>query len=213
MNDSIIEKLKAQLISKINTGPTEHDVLVDRRLKNIEMEIRQIRQSVSVLNKMISTIEKHRESCDNDIRQIRDKYRQLNERIIEHERVYHLPQTDQTMEDRNEKRDSYPRYKFARYADSCRPVGFSEPFLQDIPAGCCYRIEIRSSDEATFRFVEDENIKQTAVQAMSTIIDPCCSYDLDMPISSKFKTIKEGKLKKSDNIWQVEQKSVILFLI
>lgn len=185
---------------------SEKETLLNEELKQLKKEIAELKQK-------IAQIETRR---NQDVKAINDRFKILSDKIVNI-----TPQNNHKVEPgpiaTNPKVtvgnvDKYPQVMYAHYADNANPVGFTQALLKSTPEGCFFKITILSPTQASFSLIEEENIMLNAVQALSTIVTPCCIYNIAEPITNRYKTIAEGKLTKLNNLWQVEIKSKISFL-
>lgn len=177
-------------------------------------ELRQLRKELGDLRQKVTQIETRR---NQDIKAINDSFDVISKRIAS-------VSSKKTLEEKQSPvitnagvkksidTEKYPQVVYAHYADSEDPIGFSQSLLKKSPEGCFYKITFESPTQASFSLIENEGIMINAVQALATIVNPCCTYDISEPITNRYKTISVGKLIKVNNIWQVEIKSKISFL-
>lgn len=189
--------------------PTESD-----RVMLLIDEVKKLKKEVGDLKQKVIQVETRR---NQDIKAINDSFDVISKRITSVSSKKSVDEKQSTAmmiagEKRNIITKKYPQVVYAHYADSENPIGFSQSLLKMSPEGCFFKIIIYSPTQASFSLIDNEGIMINAIQALATIVNPCCNYEISEPITNRYKTISEGKLIKVNHLWQVESKSKISFL-
>ena len=91
--------------------------------------------------------------------------------------------------------------------------GFSVNSLKDRESDrTVYKIIIESENSAIYRLTENVYAIQRALQGTSTVLAPACDYENSPSDGNLIKTVRDGKLKKSGDVWQITQKVLIKFV-
>lgn len=210
--DSILNECRSIMNASPKKQPTKP--VVSDNEKALINELKQLKKEIEGLKEKVAHIETRR---NKDIKAINERFDVISKKVIDiASKKSAEAKRSQEMIAPQVKKDvevaKYPQVVYAHYADSENPVGFSLSVLRKTPEGCFFKITIQSPTQASFSLIEDEVIMDNAVQAMSTIVTPCCTYDISEPITNKYKTMSEGKLSIVNNLWQVETKSKISFI-
>ncbi len=90
--------------------------------------------------------------------------------------------------------------------------GFSVDSLSPDPMGCCYEITIESSNEASYKIVENESVKGEMISVFNQLVAPACSWD-EMPACiSAIANDTPGRLYRNGNNWLITRKAKIKLL-
>lgn len=204
---------KCKSVKNRDSKDTRQEPEVSGTEKQLIDELKQLKKEVVELKQKVSQIETKR---NQDVKAINDSFKIINEKLanvasqkskeVTSEQVATTPKVTVV------NVEKYPKVMYAHYADNANPVGFSQSLLKLSSEGCFFKITIQSPTQASFSLIDDEDIMLNAVQALATIVTPCCVYNIAEPITNRYKTIAEGKLTKLNDLWQVETKSKISFL-
>ena len=87
--------------------------------------------------------------------------------------------------------------------------GFAANSLSPDPMGCCYEINIESSNEASYKIVENESVKGEMILVFNQLVAPACSWD-EMPVCiSAIANDTPGRLYRNGNNWLITRKAKI----
>lgn len=90
--------------------------------------------------------------------------------------------------------------------------GFAADSLSSNPMGCCYEITIESSNEASYKIVENESVKGEMISVFNQLVAPACSWD-EMPVCiSAIANDTPGRLYRNGNNWLITRKAKIKLL-
>lgn len=103
------------------------------------------------------------------------------------------------------------RVYYTRLVDSLNPLGFFVENLQEKPEGCCFLINIISSDRANYACVNDKYIQQEMVAAFNPVLTNSSEYEIVPQKIDSIEVVNKGELVLSGNIWKIIRKQTIKF--
>ena len=137
--------------------PTESD-----RVMLLIDEVKKLKKEVGELKQKVIQVETRR---NQDIKAINDSFDVISKRITSVSSKKSVDEKQSTAmmiagEKGNIITKKYPRVVYAHYADSEKPIGFSQSLLKMSPEGCFFKIIIYSPTQASFSLIDNEGVTE-----------------------------------------------------